>query len=230
MVAAANTAKKSIDLMRSAGEAKSKFEGILDMATGITGIVSAAIAAGRAVVSLFGLFDRNKGRDLVVVFAETFGGFDQLHEKLLTLGDAGEQLWIKLTQGVGRNNPGQAQRVIDEVTQALDEQAQKSDDAKSATEEQAQATIETATEAAKALEELGGKLDVSKDQWKDWGAVVTAQLQALAESIRSLPIPSPVGSLPFSAGSGGGTPLTINNATYLDGALVTESVSRHLLN
>jgi hypothetical protein len=232
LVSSANVAQKAIEQMRKGASEKGSLAGILDMASGITGIVSSAIAAGKAVVALFGLFDRNKGRDLVVDFAETFGGFDALHEKLLMLGEDGERLWIKLTQGVGRNNPTQAQQAIDEVTQALDEQAKKSDDAKSATEEQAQATIETATEAAKALDELGGKLDISKDQWKEWGAVVTGELQALANAIRALPVPSPSGgtSLPFSAGTSGGSKAQIVVPVYLDGNVLTESVAYHTLN
>ena len=230
IVSSANAAKKAIDLMKTSGEAKSKLDGILDMATGITGIVSAAIAAGKAIVSLFGLFDRNKGRDLVVDFAETFGGFDTLHAKLLTLGDAGEALWIKLTQGVPKGNPQAAQRVIDEVTQALDEQAQKADEAKNTTEEQAQATIETATEAAKALEELGGKLDLNKEQWKDWGSVVTGILDGIAIAIRNLPTASPGGALPFSAGGGGGQSIQVTAPVYLDGNVLTEAVAYHALN
>lgn len=68
---------------------------------------------------LFGSLFGTAGRDAVVTFANTFGGFDALHAKLLTLGAAGEQLWIKLTQGVGRNSPQQAQQVIDQINAAL---------------------------------------------------------------------------------------------------------------
>ena len=230
LVGAANSARIAINLMKDAGKQESKLDGILNMATGITGIVSAAIAAGKAIVSLFGLFDRNKGRDLVVNFAESFGGFDALHVKLLELGADGEALWVKLTQGVGRNNPQQAQRVIDEVTQALDEQAQKQAEAKDVTEEQAQATIETATEAAKALEELGPKLEDSKQQWRDWGAAVTGVLQMIADQTRALPIASPGGSLPFSAGSSGSTKVELSAPVYLDGKQIAESVAYHTLN
>jgi methyl-accepting chemotaxis protein len=70
-----------------------------------------------------GLFDRNRGRDLVKDFAAGLGGFDALHRQLNQLGDEGERLWIQLTQGVGRNNPEQAQRAIDAVTAALGRQA-----------------------------------------------------------------------------------------------------------
>jgi hypothetical protein len=76
-------------------------------------------AIGSAIASVF---DRNKGRDLVVEFADSLGGFDALHVKLLTLGDAGEQLWIRLTQGVGRNNPDQARAAIEAINAAFQNQ------------------------------------------------------------------------------------------------------------
>lgn len=66
-----------------------------------------------------GLFNRNKGRDMVEAFADGFGGFNALHQQLGTLGAAGERLWIQLTQGVGRNNPDQARKAIDAINQAL---------------------------------------------------------------------------------------------------------------
>jgi hypothetical protein len=81
-------------------------------------MVSAAITAAKAIANLF---DRNKGRDLVVDFAANLGGFDALHNALLQGGAAGEALWIKLTQGVGKNNPEQAKQVIAEVQAFLDE-------------------------------------------------------------------------------------------------------------
>jgi hypothetical protein len=68
---------------------------------------------------LGGLFG-TAGRDAVIKFVtETAGSFDAMHEKLLTLGAAGEALWIKLTQGVGRNSPEQAKKVIDEINAAF---------------------------------------------------------------------------------------------------------------
>jgi methyl-accepting chemotaxis protein len=131
IVSAASAAQHSIDLVMHSGDkdasGKGKgFEGILELTTGILGVVAAAIQAGKAIASLF---DRNKGRDLIVDFADTLGGFDELHKKLLELGDEGEQLWIRLTQGVGRNNPKEAQAAIDAVTAALDKQSKKQDDA-----------------------------------------------------------------------------------------------------
>jgi DNA-directed RNA polymerase specialized sigma24 family protein len=66
------------------------------------------------------IFDRNKGRDLVEQFAESMGGFDALRARLNGLGDEGERLWRQLTQGVGRNNPQQAQAAIDAINRALE--------------------------------------------------------------------------------------------------------------
>lgn len=71
-----------------------------------------------------GLFDRNRGRDLVESFAQSFGGFDALQKKLERLGAEGDRLWRQLTQGVGRNNPEQARAAIAAVSAALEQQTQ----------------------------------------------------------------------------------------------------------
>lgn len=91
---------------------------IVYLIKGFAEIVKGAKAVWNAITSLF---DRNKGRDLVIDFASNLGGFDALHAALLRGGDAGEALWIKLTQGVGRNNPAQARQVIEEVQRFLDQ-------------------------------------------------------------------------------------------------------------
>lgn len=75
---------------------------------------------GKIGSAFAGLFDRNKGRDLVKQFAESMGGFDALQKKLEGLGAEGQRLWVQLTQGVGRNNPQQAQAAIDAITEALE--------------------------------------------------------------------------------------------------------------
>ena len=66
-----------------------------------------------------GLFGGGEGRDMVEDFAKSMGGFDALRTKLNDLGDEGEQLWIALTQGVGKNNPEQAKAAIEAVQAAL---------------------------------------------------------------------------------------------------------------
>jgi hypothetical protein len=195
LVTSADSAKTGINAFRDGlkdYKSGSSWEGILGMTSGIMGIATAAISAGKV---LFDLFDRNKGRDLVVDFADTLGGFDQLHTKLLALGDEGEVLWVKLTQGVGRNNPMQAQAAIDAVTAALNRQNSAQDTAQSATEEQAQATIETATQAALALQELGAKLATNAAEWGDWSRHVTDYIEDIGRSIRALPIPAPAGGV-----------------------------------
>jgi hypothetical protein len=75
-------------------------------------------ALGDKILGWLGL--GTKGRDAVKEFAASFGGFDALRARLLDLGDAGDELWRSLTQGVGRNNPEEAKRAIDAITQALD--------------------------------------------------------------------------------------------------------------
>ena len=72
--------------------------------------------------ALFGKLFGSKGRDLVVQFADSMGGFDALHKQLQTLGAEGERLWVRLTQGVGRNNPKEAQAAIDAINAALGRQ------------------------------------------------------------------------------------------------------------
>ena len=203
IVGALDTAKKSATSFKdglSAFKAGDFLSSLAGMSTGILGIASAAIAAGKAIA---GLFDRNKGRDLVVDFAETFGGFDQLHVQLSALGAEGEKLWIALTQGVGRNNPKEAQAAIDAITKALEKKKDASDEAVVMSEAEAQATIETAAEAAKALDDVNERLKVNRDAWGEWSEDVTGYLQRLADDIRSMPLPTPTGA--SGAASGGGT-------------------------
>jgi hypothetical protein len=84
------------------------------IAPGIGTAIGAGIgAAAGGIASLFG----NAARDSVTAFANANGGFDALHAKLLTLGDAGEYMWRALTQG-----SGSAQHAIDMITTALDKQ------------------------------------------------------------------------------------------------------------
>jgi hypothetical protein len=118
VIGALDTAHKGIDQIKAIDWKKGgTWEGILSTTTGIMGIVSAAIAATKAI---FDLFNNHHGRDLVIDFADNLGGFDALHASLLQGGAAGEALWIKLTQGVGKNNPEQAKQVIAEVQRFLD--------------------------------------------------------------------------------------------------------------
>jgi hypothetical protein len=180
-----------------------------DFAKGVVGAIPIIGSfAGPIVDGLTKVFSSmfgSAGRDAVTKFAEGMGGFDALHVKLDALGASGEQLWIKLTQGVGKNNPQEAQAAIDDVTKALNDQKSAQDDAAAATqvttEVQAQATIETATAAAQALDVVSSKLGDNQSAWKDWSTVVTGVLQDVANAVMAIPIPSPLG--PQLAGAGG---------------------------
>lgn len=131
LVAAANAAEKALKGMKAAtGGISLDFSatGLLDTISGLLALTAAAVQAGHALGGLLGLRTGKlgallgtnaTGRQAVIDFAELSGGFDKLHEKLLTLGAAGEALWIKLTQGTGRANPEQAARTIREINDAL---------------------------------------------------------------------------------------------------------------
>lgn len=92
-------------------------------------LISGIIGIGQALAGLGERLFGDRGRDMVEAFAASHGGFDRLHEKLLELGAEGERLWIKLTQGVGRNNPQEAQAAIVLVSEALAKGAQKTAEA-----------------------------------------------------------------------------------------------------
>lgn len=89
-----------------------------NLASVAAGWVGVATAVASVVTGLIQHF--TAGRKAVEDFAESAGGFDKLHTQLLTLGAAGEALWVKLTQGVDKGNPEQAKKVIAEVQKALD--------------------------------------------------------------------------------------------------------------
>jgi predicted transcriptional regulator len=82
-------------------------------------VIAAASGAVKLITGIWTSFFGTAGRDLVKEFAASMGGFDALHVKLQTLGAAGEALWIKLTQGVGRNNPAEAKAAIEAINAAL---------------------------------------------------------------------------------------------------------------
>jgi hypothetical protein len=118
--AAIDNAEKSFTNATKAFSAGDTLTGLASIASGIGGIASAAIAAGGAIVNLWDKFFGSAGRDAVVSFASTFqGGFSGLQQQLNQLGAEGQQLWISLTQGVGRNDPTAAAAAINKVTTAL---------------------------------------------------------------------------------------------------------------
>jgi hypothetical protein len=144
------------------------------------GIFSAALPVvgsllGPLTEAIWGKLFGTKGRDAVKDFAATFkGGFDGpggLHEALNTLGAEGERLWIKLTQGVGRNNPTQARAVIDEITAALERQKAK-------TAEVAAAATASAAAQQVALDGIAAKYDGIIGDLKSELGSFSASLQA----------------------------------------------------
>jgi predicted transcriptional regulator len=180
LIGSLNTAKQSLDAFSEGKKAFSSGDtlaGITGMATGIMGIASAALAAGKAIA---GMFDRNKGRDVVEDFAKTFqtfnldtmsfnpgGGFNELHKQLGGLGDEGERLWKALTQGVGRNNPEQAAAVIDLINKALTAQKTAIDSTTQAASAAGDAQVEATKKAQAAVDEMTGKIQSLQDSIKD---------------------------------------------------------------
>jgi hypothetical protein len=103
------------------------FGGVIDAILPGLGTLLGSLA-GKAISGLGKLFGfGSAGRDLVVQFADSMGGFDALHAKLLQLGDDGERLWKSLGD-VGHNNAKQAQAAINSVKSALDQFDQKQQD------------------------------------------------------------------------------------------------------
>ena len=81
-------------------------------------------AIGAAAGAMVGFIrNMNAGRKAVKDFAKTMDtaaegtGFDELRQKLLAFGEAGEQMWKNLTQK--SKNPAQAKAAIDEINKAL---------------------------------------------------------------------------------------------------------------
>jgi hypothetical protein len=226
-VTATNTAVKGMGAFKDgqkAFNAGDMLTGITGMVSGIMAITSAAIAAGKAIWNLFS----TQGRDKVVDFASSMGGFDALHEQLNTLGAEGEKLWVTLTQGVARNNPTAAQAAIDAVTAALDKQKQAQQDAAAAstvtTEAQAQATIETSAEAARALDDVTARLATNQDAWGAWSTTVTGYLQDVANAVRAVPVPGPLGPVGGSSVSAGTGLVTAGSSPSLGGTRTNQPI------
>lgn len=123
----------AMDVWNASANAGSKAAGALHgaMAGAKAGAVFGpwGMAIGAAAGALVGFIrNMNAGRNAVKDFANSFDtaaagtGFDEMHTKLLTLGAAGEALWVKLTQGVGRSDPAAAKAVIAEITAAFEKQ------------------------------------------------------------------------------------------------------------
>jgi len=193
--------------------------GLASVVSGLFKVIDAAKKAWGALKSIFGF--GTGGRDAVVAFAESQGGFDALQKQLEALGEEGARLWVKLTQGTDKGNPEQAARNIAEVEEALRKHKEASEDVTGATEEQARATIETASEAERAMKALEPLLKANEDQWRAWGDVVNSQIDRVAAALRSLALPNLSGAaLQPPAPAGGGGTAVIN----IDGRQIAEAV------
>lgn len=138
---------------------------------------------GAIAGALSGLFGKGAGRKKVEQFANSaeIGGFDQLQAKLVKLGDEGANLWVKLTQGVGKNDAKGAQAAIEAVAAALDKQAKSEADATKATEakavadqvavDAAKAKLDQVNESMASLDEQTRKLNESEAPEEFMGAV-----------------------------------------------------------
>jgi TP901 family phage tail tape measure protein len=144
-----------------------------DFLGGLAGIFSGIGGLVSVVVSLWQKFFGSRGRDMVKEFAASFGGFDALRQRLLVLGDEGERLWKNLTQGVGRNNPEQAQAAIDAITAALGR-----------AEQQTEAFNSSLNGMLREVQELGGDLpDALRgylDQLRNAGQLTQENIDLLA--------------------------------------------------
>lgn len=146
-------------------------------------------AVGAVVGGIVGFIrSGGQGREAVEEFANAQGGFDALHAKLQKLGAEGERLWIRLTQGVGKNNPEQAAAAITAITTAL-----------TAQEEQIQRAANAASKYGLAFEKLGAAEqakrfsaqagELAKDfeaLTKVFGVSRSDALSAMAEEINAL--------------------------------------------
>jgi BMFP domain-containing protein YqiC len=80
----------------------------------------AVVAGATGALQVFTKLFSSAGRDAVKQFADSMGGFDALHQKLLdSLHGVGEQFWVRLTQEVGRGDAKGAAAVIQEIQNAL---------------------------------------------------------------------------------------------------------------
>lgn len=129
--------------------------GVLNSALPIVGSLIAPLA-GALWNKLFG----TAGRDTVKDFVAQFGGFDAFHAMLgKELPQDAERLWIALTQGVGRNNPEQAKRIIAEIETALAAQKTKTEEAAAASADAARAQQDELDAISAKYSEVIGRLD-----------------------------------------------------------------------
>jgi hypothetical protein len=120
----ASVASGAMDVWNSTADKGTKSAGAL--AGAMSGAKAGAafgpygMAIGAAAGAIVGLVrNMDAGRKSVEKFAESFGGFDQLHEKLLALGSDGEKMWVQLTQKTKGDDLAGAQAEIQKITDTL---------------------------------------------------------------------------------------------------------------
>ncbi len=149
---------------------------VSQFASMIPGIGGAIGALAGPLISKVGsffknLFGKGEGRQTVEEFAKSFGGFDALRNELNKLGAQGEQLWIQLTQKVGKGNKEQAAAAIEAIKQALDDLKAKEQ--------------ETADAATKAEDAKQAQIDESTQKYRDQIKALDDELQSLEASVAS---------------------------------------------
>lgn len=100
--------------------------GMMASMAGATTAASVAFAAytagaGLAVIAAYKIYKAmNDGRKVMQDYYKTFqGGADGLRQQMLVLGDAGEAMWIKLTQKTGKGDKKGALAIEAEINAAL---------------------------------------------------------------------------------------------------------------
>jgi antitoxin component HigA of HigAB toxin-antitoxin module len=143
MISALDTAKKSQKAFSEGlGDFRSgdTLTGILGMASGIGGIASAAISAGKAIWGMFSKTESKKVNDLRDEFLLTFGvtgtqigsGFATLAAKLAEMGQAGVDAFDRLVRA---KKQAEYDKALAEVNRLLDEQKKKHEESAKAAED-----------------------------------------------------------------------------------------------
>lgn len=148
--------------------------------------------AGPLMEKIIGMFS-SAGRDAVKDFAATFaGGFDGaggLHEALLKGGDAGEAMWVKITQGTPKGDAAAAARNIAEVKQFLADLADKQKDVGTAATVAGEAQTAAMQKAKDAVSVLDDKIksltdSIANEAPEEVMGVIEQQTRAQIDAIK----------------------------------------------
>lgn len=160
------------------------------MAFGPYGAAIGAVAG--AVVGFVRSADN--GRQAVEKFVQdSFGSFDALHSRLNELGAQGEELWVGLTQRVGRGNVEQAKSAIKAIEDALAAHAVKAMEAEAeigASQQRQADQIDAATDAVRArIQSLDAEYNtlfksIENEAPEDVIGIVEAATRARMEAIQ----------------------------------------------